>query len=76
MCKNKVENTQNIYKDFLMPILDKDSLLFFDLQIELNKCHYLIDLDVPRSTQREPRYAELEDEWEVLISLPFLDAER
>ena len=50
--------------------------MFFDLQIELNKCHYLIDLDVPRSSQREPRYAELEDEWEVLISLPFLDAER
>ncbi|XP_033124840.1 alpha-1,2-mannosyltransferase ALG9-like [Anneissia japonica] len=44
--------------------------------VELTKCHYLIDLDLPKSTPLEPRFSELSDQWEAIDSQPFLDQER
>lgn len=39
-------------------------------------CDFLFDLDVGRYTELEPNYAARTDEWRVLQSVPFLDAER
>ncbi|XP_019620382.1 PREDICTED: alpha-1,2-mannosyltransferase ALG9-like isoform X2 [Branchiostoma belcheri] len=44
--------------------------------IDLRKCHYLVDLDLPGETQREPRYARLTKDWTVVASQPFLDSAR
>ncbi|XP_071950209.1 alpha-1,2-mannosyltransferase ALG9-like [Antedon mediterranea] len=44
--------------------------------IELSKCHYLIDLDVPISTPHEPKFSKFPDQWEVIERQPFLDKER
>ncbi|XP_025078630.1 alpha-1,2-mannosyltransferase ALG9-like [Pomacea canaliculata] len=43
--------------------------------IDISRCHYLVDLDVPTESSLEPRYAALED-WTVVASAPFLDAGR
>ncbi|XP_070538131.1 alpha-1,2-mannosyltransferase ALG9-like [Ptychodera flava] len=44
--------------------------------IDVNECHYLVDLDVPVVTPREPRYSQQEDNWTVVASVDFLDASR
>ncbi|GAB1611180.1 alpha-1,2-mannosyltransferase ALG9-like [Argonauta hians] len=40
--------------------------------INISKCHYLIDLDVPTETSLEPRYSDRTQEWKVLVSSKFL----
>ncbi|XP_030838105.1 alpha-1,2-mannosyltransferase ALG9 isoform X1 [Strongylocentrotus purpuratus] len=42
--------------------------------IDISKCHYLVDLDMPVETAREPRYANRTDEWQVVASQRFMDA--
>lgn len=44
--------------------------------INVNKCHYLIDLDLPNETELEPRYSQRRDEWKILASYKFLDGSR
>ncbi|XP_066267856.1 alpha-1,2-mannosyltransferase ALG9-like isoform X2 [Branchiostoma lanceolatum] len=44
--------------------------------IDVRKCHYLVDLDLPGESPREPRYSRLTKEWTVVASQPFLDAAR
>ncbi|XP_067943793.1 alpha-1,2-mannosyltransferase ALG9-like [Watersipora subatra] len=39
-------------------------------------CHYLIDLDTGKSTEREPDYSKNPDKYQPILSLPFLDNER
>ncbi|KAK3605574.1 hypothetical protein CHS0354_005879 [Potamilus streckersoni] len=41
-----------------------------------SRCHYLVDLDLPKETELEPRYAANLDEWKVLASIKFLDVSR
>ncbi|KAL3846811.1 hypothetical protein ACJMK2_017765 [Sinanodonta woodiana] len=50
--------------------------LFYILQTNVSRCHYLIDLDLPKETELEPRYAANLEEWKVLASVKFLDASR
>ncbi|KAM6157892.1 alpha-1,2-mannosyltransferase ALG9 isoform 2-T2 [Rhynchocyon petersi] len=44
--------------------------------IDINKCHYLVDLDSERETPREPKYSSNREEWISLAYRPFLDASR
>ncbi|XP_026938135.1 alpha-1,2-mannosyltransferase ALG9 isoform X1 [Sagmatias obliquidens] len=44
--------------------------------IDINKCHYLVDLDTVRETSREPKYSSNREEWINLAYRPFLDASR
>ncbi|KAK3094553.1 hypothetical protein FSP39_003298 [Pinctada imbricata] len=44
--------------------------------INVTKCHYLIDLDVPEETKYEPRYSLNTEDWKVLHSVKFLHASR
>nr|XP_058925459.1 alpha-1,2-mannosyltransferase ALG9 isoform X4 [Kogia breviceps] len=44
--------------------------------IDINKCHYLVDLDTMRETPREPKYSSSGEEWINLAYRPFLDASR
>lgn len=41
---------------------------------DYGRCHFLLDLDTGRYSDREPNYAAREKEWTVLKSVPFLDA--
>ncbi|KAK7489300.1 hypothetical protein BaRGS_00019408 [Batillaria attramentaria] len=43
--------------------------------IDISKCHYLVDLDLPSESRLEPRYAHTDD-WTVVVSAPFLDSSR
>ncbi|XP_054159813.1 alpha-1,2-mannosyltransferase ALG9-like isoform X2 [Oppia nitens] len=42
--------------------------------IQVADCHFLIDTDATESTDLEPQFSRDYDHWEVLQSLPFLDA--
>lgn len=46
------------------------------LYFDVNKCHFLLDLDLGRETQLEPIYSKRRDKWKVIKSLTFLDAAR
>lgn len=48
------------------------------LQVDVNTCDYLIDLDFPvhpRESPLEPRYANNHQDWERVVCQPFLDAQ-
>lgn len=68
-------NTENatalIHEHFNDQNLEVPSLYF-----DINKCHFLLDLDVGRETELEPIYSRKRDKWKVVKSLPFLDAEK
>uniref|UniRef100_H3BHK5 Mannosyltransferase n=1 Tax=Latimeria chalumnae TaxID=7897 RepID=H3BHK5_LATCH len=44
--------------------------------VDLNRCHYLVDLDTMVETPREPRYTANRDDWIVIAYKPFLDASK
>lgn len=44
--------------------------------LDVKYCHYLVDLNVPLQTPREPNYSAEKGEWETLFSVKFLDSER
>lgn len=46
------------------------------LYFDINKCHFLLDLNAGRETVLEPNYASKTDRWKVLKSYPFLLAEK
>ncbi|KAL8597468.1 hypothetical protein ACOMHN_047695 [Nucella lapillus] len=43
--------------------------------IDVSRCHYLIDLDLPTESDLEPRYSQSED-WTVVANATFVDASR
>lgn len=45
------------------------------LYFDIGKCHFLVDLDVGKETLLEPIYADRRDNWKVVRSLQFLNAE-
>ncbi|XP_013415358.1 alpha-1,2-mannosyltransferase ALG9 [Lingula anatina] len=47
-----------------------------DRYVNISKCHYLIDLDLPRETKLEPRYSQQKNNWKVLTTTQFLDPSR
>lgn len=42
---------------------------------DINRCHFLLDLDFGRETELEPIYSKQTDKWFVVKSLPFLNSE-
>uniref|UniRef100_A0A8U8B2I6 Mannosyltransferase n=1 Tax=Geospiza parvula TaxID=87175 RepID=A0A8U8B2I6_GEOPR len=50
--------------------------LSVSLQMDISKCHYLVDLDTAAETPREPRYSSHREEWVTIAYKPFLDASR
>lgn len=48
----------------------------FTQQVNISRCHYLIDLDTQTDTKFEPNYSTNAEEWTVLYSVPFLEASR
>ncbi|PIK57716.1 putative alpha-1,2-mannosyltransferase ALG9 [Apostichopus japonicus] len=43
--------------------------------IDVKKCHYLIDLDLPQVSDREPRYSQDTENWQLVLTSPFLDVQ-
>ncbi|XP_068086468.1 alpha-1,2-mannosyltransferase ALG9 [Anabrus simplex] len=43
---------------------------------DVDRCHFLVDLDLGRYSVWEPNYAAQEEKWTILKSIPFLDAEK
>mgnify|MGYP001851387025 CR=1 FL=1 len=70
MNKNACMNTCN-----QEPTGNKQQESFF-LQIDISKCHYLVDLDTAAETPREPRYSSNKEDWVTIAYKPFLDASR
>lgn len=48
----------------------------FHFQISINKCHYLVDLDLPNYTELEPKYSQQIDDWRIVSSHLFIDTSR
>ncbi|XP_063426671.1 alpha-1,2-mannosyltransferase ALG9-like [Mytilus trossulus] len=44
--------------------------------ISSNKCHYLIDLDLPNQSDLEPSYSSQREDWKVISSHLFLDSSK
>ena len=42
----------------------------------LDKCHFLVDLDLSETTPLQPRYSQDTARWDILVKRPFLDANR
>ncbi|XP_071443028.1 alpha-1,2-mannosyltransferase ALG9 isoform X2 [Hetaerina americana] len=40
------------------------------------ECHFLVDLDLDRESALEPRYSKQTDNWTLVASIPFLNAEK
>lgn len=64
------EGTRIIPKDFNDMNREEPSRYF-----DIEKCHLLVELDVPRVTYREPRYV-MQDVWEPVVKETFVDATR
>lgn len=47
-----------------------------EMLFDYDRCHFLLDFDTGRYTDREPNYAARVKEWSVLKSVPFLDAQQ
>lgn len=43
---------------------------------DINKCHFLLDLNLDRETELEPIYAKQKDKWKLVKALPFLNTEK
>lgn len=66
------ENATSIIHEHFNNENREEPSLYFDI----NKCHFLLDLDVGRETELEPNYSKQRDKWKVVKSLPFLNAEK
>lgn len=66
------KNATSAIPDSMNDMNQEEPSRYFDL----SRCHFLVDLDIPVDSEREPRYAQDSATWEVLVSYPFLDAGR
>lgn len=66
------ENATMIIHDHFNDQNREDIRAYFDI----NKCHFLLDLDLGRETDLEPIYANKRDRWKVVKSVPFLNADK
>ncbi|KAK9879809.1 hypothetical protein WA026_006868 [Henosepilachna vigintioctopunctata] len=47
-----------------------------DMFFDINKCHFLLDLDLGKQTVLEPIYSHMTDRWKIISSYNFLNAEK
>lgn len=66
------ENATTVIHSYFNDKNQEAPSVYFDI----NKCHFLIDLDLGRETKLEPIYAKKRDRWKVVKSVPFLNAEK
>ncbi|XP_018573809.1 alpha-1,2-mannosyltransferase ALG9 [Anoplophora glabripennis] len=66
------ENATTIVHSYFNDKNQEDISLYFDL----NKCHFLLDLDLGKETDLEPIYAKRRDKWKIVKSYRFLNAEK
>lgn len=69
---SSLKNATSLIPEYMNDMNKEEPSRYF----ELSRCHFLVDLDVPVSSEREPRYTQDTATWEMLISYPFLDASR
>lgn len=69
---SNAENATSVIHNHFNDQNKEEPSLYFDV----NKCHFLLDLDVGRETDIEPLYARKRDKWKIVKSLPFLDVQR
>ena len=46
------------------------------MQFDISECHFLVDLDLPESSDEDPSYFKDTKTWKLVASHPFLDAQR
>ena len=61
---------------FLSPSASLLGYIFPFLQFNVERCHFLVDLDLPVATEMEPRYTQDKETWKIIAKFPFLDAAR
>ncbi|KAJ8955565.1 hypothetical protein NQ318_001395 [Aromia moschata] len=66
------ENATMIIHPYFNDKNKEEPSLYFDI----NKCHFLLDLDWGRESHLEPIYANKRDRWKVIKSYPFLIPEK
>lgn len=69
---SKFENATTVIHPYFNDKNQEEPSVYFDV----NKCHFLIDLDLGRETKLEPIYAKKRDKWKVVKNVPFLNAEK
>lgn len=60
--------TTIIHKHFNDKNLEETSLYF-----DINKCHFLLDLDLDKYSDLEPNYSSQKDKWRLIKDVPFLN---
>ncbi|KAF5295400.1 hypothetical protein FQA39_LY13061 [Lamprigera yunnana] len=69
---SELENGTMIVHNHFNDKNEEEKSVYFNI----NKCHFLLDLDLDKSSELEPIYARKTDKWIVIKSLPFLNAEK
>lgn len=67
---SELENATTLVHGHFNDQNKEEPSLYFDI----NKCHFLLDLDVGKETELEPAYSRMKDKWKVVKSVEFLDA--
>lgn len=47
-----------------------------EVYIDINKCHFLLDLDLGKETALEPNYGSMTNKWKIISSYKFLNNEK
>jgi alpha-1,2-mannosyltransferase len=66
------DNSTSVIPDHMNDFNREEPSRYFPLE----KCHFLVDLDLPETTPLQPRYSEDTGHWETVVRRPFLDTRR
>lgn len=56
--------------------VNRNPLFFSCFQFNLDRCHFLLDLDIGKETELEPNYSRLSDHFIIVKSSEFLDTSK
>ncbi|CAI8037241.1 Alpha-1,2-mannosyltransferase ALG9 [Geodia barretti] len=66
------DNSTSVIPDHMNDLNREEPSRYFHLE----KCHFLVDLDLPKTTPLQPRYSQDTGHWETVVRRPFLDTRR
>ncbi|XP_069676625.1 alpha-1,2-mannosyltransferase ALG9 isoform X1 [Periplaneta americana] len=69
---SSLPNATSIIPEHMNDVNKEETSRYFDI----DRCHFLVDLDMGATTALEPNYTQQTDRWIVIKSIPFLDTER
>ncbi|PNF36246.1 Alpha-1,2-mannosyltransferase ALG9 [Cryptotermes secundus] len=69
---SSLPNATSIIPPYMNNENREETSRYFDIE----RCHFLVDLDLGVTTDFEPNYAQQTDQWTIIKSIPFLDAAR